>query len=110
MVYLIHFDRPYRHAQHYIGYSSSGTYGSGMLQRRMAAHANGTGARLMQVVTEAGIGWAVARIWPGADRYFERRLKRRGSAKRICPVCKGQAHKVRKPWRFRSPGRYDHWT
>jgi hypothetical protein len=46
----------------------------------------GRGARLMQVVGEAGIGWQLARIWPGT-RSRERSLKRSGGAARRCPVC-----------------------
>jgi hypothetical protein len=40
----------------------------------------------MQVVDEAGIGWQLARIWPGT-RARERSLKRSGGAARRCPVC-----------------------
>ena len=40
----------------------------------------------MQVVGEAGIGWQLARIWPGT-RTRERSLKRSGGAARRCPVC-----------------------
>jgi hypothetical protein len=40
----------------------------------------------MEVVGEAGIGWQLARIWPGT-RARERSLKRSGGAARRCPVC-----------------------
>jgi hypothetical protein len=40
----------------------------------------------MQVVGAAGIGWQLARIWPGT-RTRERSLKRSGGAARRCPVC-----------------------
>ena len=78
-VYLLHFDEPYKHARHYLGYT-------GNLELRVAEHRNGTGARLMRAVVEAGISFVVARTWEG-DRAFERRLKQRGSAVRLCPIC-----------------------
>ena len=42
----------------------------------------------MQVVTEAGIGFTVARTWDDGDRGKERRLKNSGGASRYCPVCR----------------------
>jgi hypothetical protein len=56
------------------------------LPARLTAHAAGRGARLMEVVSEAGIGWQLARIWPGT-RARERSLKGSGGAARRCPVC-----------------------
>jgi len=78
-VYLIHFDKPYRHARHYLGYT-------GDLDARLAAHARGRGARLMEVITKAGITWQLARTWEGA-RSLERRLKRQKNSPRLCPIC-----------------------
>lgn len=80
-VYLLHFDRPYQHARHYVGWTGYD------LDQRLAHHTSGRGARLMQVVTAAGIGFEVARTWPGASRAFERRVKRWGGAARLCPLC-----------------------
>jgi predicted GIY-YIG superfamily endonuclease len=83
VVYLIHFDQPYKHARHYLGYTTD-------LGARLDAHKRGEGARLMEVITEAGIGWRVARLWIGdCDRRLERRLKRRKNAPRLCPICQG---------------------
>jgi hypothetical protein len=59
VIYLLHFDRPYRHASHYTGWVHSPTF----LQPRPGAHRDGAGARLMQVVAEAGIGFQLARTW-----------------------------------------------
>jgi predicted GIY-YIG superfamily endonuclease len=82
LVYLLHFDRRYRHAGHYTGWTES----SGSLTARLARHASGDGARLLAVVHEAGISWQVARTWPGS-RARERQLKRQGGAARHCPLC-----------------------
>ncbi len=78
-VYLLHFDRPYRHATHYTGWTED-------LPARLAEHAAGRGARLIAVIQSAGIGWTLARTWPGT-RAYERRLKRQGGASRRCPLC-----------------------
>lgn len=80
-VYLLHFDRPYKHAAHYIGWARPGR-----LAARLQEHADGGGARLTQVVAAAGIGWQLARTWPGSRRR-ERQIKKQGGASRCCPVC-----------------------
>ena len=78
-VYLIHFLKPYKHARHYLGYSTN-------LDKRIADHLCGMGARLLEVVTDAGIEWRLVRTWPG-DRELERKLKNRKDAPRLCPIC-----------------------
>lgn len=83
VVYLLHFDRPIsdRHtAQHYVGYT---TY----LPARALAHLQGRGARLTQIAKERGIGFVIAAAWPG-DRTYERKIKNRHAAPRLCPICK----------------------
>lgn len=84
-VYLIHFDRPYKHAVHYLGFVDGG---EAEVQARLDRHRSGQGARLMAVVTAAGIGWRLARTWPGYTRGQERKLKCRKSAPKLCPVCR----------------------
>lgn len=79
-VYLLHFSRRYQHAGHYIGVAHN-------LERRVDEHRRGRGARLMEVVAQAGIDFTVSRTWEG-DRKKERQLKNRGGAARICPLCK----------------------
>jgi hypothetical protein len=80
-VYLLHLDPPYKHARHYTGHADPGR-----LRARLAAHAAGTGARLMQVVKDAGGSFRLARTWPGG-RARERELKDRHEAPRLCPIC-----------------------
>jgi len=79
VVYLLHFDRRYAHAGHYTGWTAD-------LPSRLADHTAGHGARLLAVITHAGIGWRLARTWPGT-RHTERALKRQGGASRRCPLC-----------------------
>jgi hypothetical protein len=44
-------------------------------------------ARLLQVIAQAGIGFRLARVWPGASKGYERSLKNSGGASRYCPIC-----------------------
>ncbi|MBN1886459.1 MAG: hypothetical protein JW850_00650 [Thermoflexales bacterium] len=79
MVYLLHFNKPYRHARHYLGSADN-------LDARLARHASGNGARLVEVVSQAGITWQLARTWQGG-RELERALKRRKNTPTLCPLC-----------------------
>ena len=79
-VYLLHFNSPYKHARHYVGFTTD-------LPARLQAHTSGQGARLMEVITGAGISFQLARTWKGT-RKDERRLKNRKNAPRECPLCR----------------------
>ena len=79
-VYLIHFDVAYKHARHYLGWTLD-------LLARLQAHRDGRGARLMEVITKAGITWQLARTSEG-PRARERQIKRQGGASRHCPLCR----------------------
>jgi predicted GIY-YIG superfamily endonuclease len=81
-VYLIHFNRRFKHAGHYLGFSTN-------LDKRITDHLCGMGSRLMEVITEAKIEWKVVRTWEG-DRKLERRLKNRNNAPSLCPICSGK--------------------
>ncbi len=79
-VYLIHFSRPYRQARHYCGWALDP-------DARFIQHCNGTGARLTQIVIEAGIELVLAWKNPGT-RKDERKLKNRKDAPKWCPICR----------------------
>src|SRR5262245_22756094 len=90
VVYLLHFDRaigsttnPRGRAQHYLGYADR-------LNRRVLQHLTGRGAKITQELHRQGIGFVIARTWPGS-RSFERKLKNRKDAPALCPICRGQA-------------------
>lgn len=83
LVYLLHFETPYQHAAHYLGWSEC-------LRARLAHHLAGRGARLMAAVAAANIPVTVARVWEGADRHFERRLHNRRANRALCPICSGK--------------------
>jgi hypothetical protein len=86
-VYLLHFLAPIGNpanpramAQHYLGTDLSG-------QRISVQTVGGhDAARIVAHVQSQGIGFVVARTWPGG-REVERRLKRRKNAPKLCPVC-----------------------
>ena len=84
MVYLLCFDKKFKHAKHYIGFAEN----QRTFEARMKHHAKGQGSRLMAAVAKAGIGFCVSRTWPDGDRNFERKLKNRKEASALCPHCK----------------------
>jgi hypothetical protein len=86
-VYLLHFCRKYHHAGHYIGFVEDG---EAKLKARLERHRCGDGARLLEVIVGAGIDFECVRTWEGADRHFERKLKKRKKAPQLCPVCRKQ--------------------
>jgi predicted GIY-YIG superfamily endonuclease len=86
IIYLVHFDRPIGDLINPRGFAAHYTGWTLDLPARLVDHAAGRGARLMQVVGEAGISWQLARIWTGT-RARERSLKQRGATRR-CPVCR----------------------
>jgi predicted GIY-YIG superfamily endonuclease len=79
VVYMLHFDKPYQHARHYVGWTDD-------LLARLDRHASGTGARLLEVITQAGIGFTLVRVCEGTRR-TERAIKNAHSTPRYCPAC-----------------------
>jgi hypothetical protein len=88
LIYVVHFERPYKHATHYIGYCADSGHDD-----RWARHLSGRGARLLKAVHESGIGMEVTAVLPG-DRTVERRLHQIQAAapskglRSICPLCR----------------------
>lgn len=87
--YLLHFDAPLGNldnprgqAQHYLGHADR-------LDRRALQHLTGRGAKITQALHQRGIGFCIARTWPGS-RSFERKLKNRKNARKLCPICCAQ--------------------
>ncbi len=81
-VYLIHFEQPFHHAQHYIGWTESD------VEERFKRHFQSGGSKLLRAVKAAGIEFRIVRVWENVDRNFERQLKNRKKAKDLCPCCK----------------------
>lgn len=89
MVYLIHFDKPYKHARHYLGYVKR----PDLLLKRFDRHTSGAGAKLLKVIAKEGIGFSIVRVWPDGDQTFERYLKNRKETPKLCPCCNPEAMK-----------------
>ncbi len=85
MVYLLHFDKPYCHARHYLGYVKA----EEGLDARVKRHKRGGGSKLIKAIVQAGIGFTVVRVWPDGSQELERRLKNQKHTPRLCPICKG---------------------
>jgi len=81
-IYLLHYESKLHHAQHYVGYTSN-------LDRRIARHIKGNGAKLPAAFASAGIAFKIAITWQGTRR-DERRIKNRKETPRLCPICKGK--------------------
>lgn len=96
-VYLLHLDPPVGHSRHYIGYSDDR-----LIHKRLADHRAGRGGALPREALRRGSALVLVYVWWGADRAFERRLKRQGGAVRWCPACGVGARPVPQPGR---PGR-----
>jgi predicted GIY-YIG superfamily endonuclease len=80
-VYLIHFDKPYKHCRHYIGWTNLPE------GERFNRHKNGNGSKLLRAVNKAGIEYKIVRTWENVSFEFEQKLKKRKNASQLCPVC-----------------------
>lgn len=89
-VYLIHIEPAFKHAGHYIGYTTRDNVGE-----RLAEHVAGRGAVLCRAAVGAGSTLTIARVWRGVPRKFEMKLKGR-SARPLCPICVPPVRKRRK--------------
>jgi hypothetical protein len=84
IVYMLHFERSYWHARHYIGFTQN-------LEHRLEQRRARRGSPLVAAAIADGIDFQVAAIWEG-DRYDERRLHRqKNSRARLCPLCVASA-------------------
>lgn len=84
-VYLLHFERKVRGAQHYLGITRSAR-----LDRRMHDHCGEHGSRLTALACKSGIGFTLARTWPAESLDLEKRLKASGHFAKLCPICRGE--------------------
>lgn len=73
----------YKHAAHYLGFVAGD---ESELNARLADHRAGRGARLLEVIRDAGMTFKLTRTWTGVTRSFERTLKNNGGG-RLCPEC-----------------------
>ena len=86
-LYVLCFTPAYKHAKHYVGWTSD-------LAARGERHLRGHGANLVAVATAAGCAVELTLEIPNVTRAFERSLKRCGSAKRYCPACAAKPYRL----------------
>jgi hypothetical protein len=93
--YLLHFSSrisPNHTCQHYAGHAHNLSHRIQVQRRgRRWRKRNGQwcgAARLLEVARQRGIGFQVAKVWVGAGRDFEKRLKGRKQGPDLCPICK----------------------
>lgn len=84
-IYLLHFTTPVGHARHYLGSTND-------VERRLAEHRAGVGARLPQVAVIRGAELILARTWKGG-RMKERAIKDayHHAFTALCPLCSAGA-------------------
>lgn len=80
-VYVLHFEPPYRHARHYVGFTPR------TAEARLEDHVHGRGSPLVKAAADAGSEIKIAQVWEGASRTFERHVKNRADVPRWCPCC-----------------------
>jgi len=85
-VYVLHFDRAYKHAKHYTGIAVN-------VPKRIKKHRAGQGARLTQVLKENNIDfkYSIIKEFPSFseahayEKYLKTKIKK---PQRYCPICK----------------------
>ena len=84
VIYLLHFDQPYRHAKHYTGWTED-------LLDRLDRHAAGAAPAWSRSSGKPGSAspWSASAKAPART---ERAIKNAGGAARYCPACTPQ------PW------------
>lgn len=96
-VYLLHFHPPGEPevcstlggwgrygAQHYVGWALD-------LEARMREHRShsGRGAKVVRELLARGLDFSVVRVWEGATKELENRIKMSGRYRDACPICVG---------------------
>lgn len=92
-VYLLHFDRAFKHARHYVGFAADGAVHQRIDEHYAATRGDGKHHRLMVVIREAGISFTLARLWPTGTKALEKSMKQRGHA-RACPICREERRRA----------------
>lgn len=81
-VYVLHFEPPLKHARHYVGFTDQADVAA-----RLDDHLTGRGSPLVKAAVNAGSRVELAHVFVGADRAFERRIKKSTDVCRWCRLC-----------------------
>jgi predicted GIY-YIG superfamily endonuclease/ribosomal protein S18 acetylase RimI-like enzyme len=82
-VYILHFDTPLAHAQHYVGMTAN-------LRQRLTAHASGHGSVLTNELFDRSLPWTLGGLFqttPTNARRVEREMKESKNIGRYCDLC-----------------------
>lgn len=82
-VYILHFEEPLAHAKHYAGSTLD-------LRTRLTKHADGSAARLTEVLAELGRGWVLGGLYEATQetcRAIEVKMKCQKNGPRYCQIC-----------------------
>lgn len=82
MIYILCFERPFKHARHYVGFTKRND-----VAERVEQHLKGQGSPLLRAVVAAGIPVVLATSFEGT-RDDERTLKNCKNAAFFCPRCR----------------------
>jgi hypothetical protein len=80
---VLHFEPAYRHARHYIGWTT------GAVDARLQTHLEGRGSPLIRAAAAVGVDVQLVATYPGS-RALERRLKRWHKTGQFCPTCRAR--------------------
>lgn len=83
-LYLLCAERPLGRVRHYLGITRTER-----LAQRLREHAHRRGSSLTAALARRNDTLELVRLWHGASWDQERRIKRRGHYRRLCPVCQG---------------------
>jgi hypothetical protein len=88
-VYILHFDKPFKHAKHYVGSADC-------VRDRLFVHESAAcDVKILQAAKTQGITWSLAKVMKndlknGHTKEF--RIKRSGGIPKqgLCPICQKQ--------------------
>lgn len=89
-VYVLHFEQPLAHAQHYVGCTRD-------IRQRLITHAQGRGSNLVRAAMAEGIEWrlgALGRTTIAGLYRIERQVKNWHGSRAFCSCCCGEEAKA----------------
>ena len=95
LCYLLHFEREKRGKLHYFGVTTAER-----LDKRMLEHARGEGASITRHLVRQGVGFYLARVFPGRGYEYEQAVKASGRIKALCPICRAGQRELPMQGRF----------
>jgi hypothetical protein len=90
MVYLLHFDRGFKHARHFVGATTNADEARALARGEVPRIDN----PMLNAARLAGVRFSVERIWSGGHaEALNRRIA--GNHAKICPACATERREAR---------------